>query len=71
MIDILKMLNEMIEKHPVLLFFITVAIIAAIIWIKSRIDEKKGVNSPEKQKVKEILQNIMMKTVCSAIDFWK
>lgn len=65
MIDTLKMINTMIDnminKHPVLLFVIVVVIIVAIIWIKSRIDEKKGINSPEKQRIKEILQTIMMK----------
>lgn len=65
MVDTLKIINTIIDKmineHPVLLFVIMVVIIGIIIWIKARIDEKKGINSPEKQRVKEILQKIMMK----------
>lgn len=53
------MIDRMINEHPVLMFFGAFAIIVLIIWIKSCIDEKKGINSPEKQKVKEILQKIM------------
>lgn len=53
------MIDRMINEHPVLMFFGAFAIFVLIIWIKSCIDEKKGIDSPEKQKVKQILQKIM------------
>ena len=64
MVEIIVEIMEVIDKvvnngHPILSFVILVAVIAIIIWIKSRVDEKKGINSPEKQRVKEILQKIM------------
>ena len=64
MVDIIVEIMEVIDKvvnngHPILSLVVVVAVIAIIIWIKSRIDEKKGINSPEKQRVKEILQKIM------------
>lgn len=58
-VKIMEVIDKVIDNHPVLSFVILVAVIAIIIWIKSRIDEKKGINSPEKQRVKEILQKIM------------
>lgn len=58
-LEVMKMIDKVINEHPVLLFVILVAVVAIVIWIKSRIDEKKGINSPEKQRVKEILQKVM------------
>lgn len=53
------MIDRMINEHPVLMFFGAFVIVYIIISIKTSIDEKKGIDSPEKRKVKEILQKIM------------
>ncbi|MDE7444493.1 MAG: hypothetical protein K2N15_02100 [Lachnospiraceae bacterium] len=58
-VKIMEVIDDVLDNHPMLSFVILAAVIATIIWIKSRIDEKKGINSPEKQRVKEILQKIM------------
>ncbi|MCI8937935.1 MAG: hypothetical protein HFI44_13975 [Lachnospiraceae bacterium] len=46
-------------EHPVLMFFGVFAVGVLVVWIKSIFDEKKGIDSPEKRKIEEILQKIM------------
>lgn len=53
------MIDKFIESHPVLLLVIAFAVIFTFICIKSSIDEKKGENSAEKEKVKSIIRSVI------------
>lgn len=58
-LKVMETIDKVTESHPVLLFFILIAVVLIVVWIKSLFDEKKGINSPEKQRVREILQKVM------------
>lgn len=48
-------MDRFMEEHPVLLFAIVFGIAFVFGWIKISIDEKKGINSEEKEKLQKIL----------------
>lgn len=53
------MIDKMIQNHTFLCLFGLILFGMAVIWIKERLNEKKGENSPEKQTVRSILQVVV------------
>ena len=49
-------MGKFYNEHPVLTFVLLFVLVIVCIWVKMSIDEKKGENSAEKQKIHEILR---------------
>ena len=53
-------MDRFIEEHPILTFALFIAVIVIGVCIKTKIDEKKGKNSPEKHRIRKILSDTIV-----------